>query len=445
MEILDDSRIDRGEERRRTFLTFPVEESTVEYKEGIALKQNDSFTLKLIKHIIGMCNAGGGFIVIGYGENEFKQLQPSIMNEAICVTYDSSTLAQMVEKYTIGTDKMDFKVHKDAHPETGIVYPIIEIEGFKKRPFFCKSTAKDSVTGKEILVEGALYLRIPSARTTKIADPVEWDQLIDRCVEARNEELLQRFSALAREIGLVNLSSADVDKVNAANDYWLTSNVEQLKSLLQRNGMAYEGLQFHHWIDSSKYEWNSSELKEAAERAVRRNTGWPMGLTHDAKPVDDGIQCVMNFLPNHFDFWNLSTDGKLFYFRCFDEDYPDSKRYQQLWFDVRIWRIAEVIDHTIALYKELKIEPTDKIKLSVSHLGLKGRILTGSRGQPFVNRHCEVDEHNWAKEASLDFLITNRTKIVFEICDKLYQLFNFFKISEISFQTVMAEYDKSSV
>src|SRR6185295_19957727 len=94
-----------------------------------------------------------------------------------------------------GTEKIDLQIHKDPHPDTKDIYPIIEVKGFSTRPIFCKSSA-----GK--LQEGALYLRSPSARTIAIATPDDWDNLIDICVEKRQNDLLQRFTGLMTEMGL---------------------------------------------------------------------------------------------------------------------------------------------------------------------------------------------------------------------------------------------------
>ncbi|KYP15356.1 MAG: hypothetical protein A1D16_15775 [Flavihumibacter sp. CACIAM 22H1] len=60
-----------------------------------------------------MCNASEGFIVIGYKEDENKMPTPGTMDNAICASYDSSRLADMVEKYTVGSDKISLTIHKE--------------------------------------------------------------------------------------------------------------------------------------------------------------------------------------------------------------------------------------------------------------------------------------------------------------------------------------------
>ena len=77
-----------------------------------------------------MCNAEGGFIVIGYKENDSKHPEPISIDDNVVASYDLSSLASLVERYTYGSDKIDLIVHKDIHPQNGITYPIIEIKGF---------------------------------------------------------------------------------------------------------------------------------------------------------------------------------------------------------------------------------------------------------------------------------------------------------------------------
>lgn len=432
--------MDKAAELRQRFLLHPAEESFVDYKEGIALKAKDNFTIKLIKHIIGMCNAGGGFIVIGYGEdNEHKQPSPSKMTHEISASYDVSTLALMVEKYTAGTDKISIKVHKEIHPLNNITYPIIEVHGFEKRPFFCKIKVPD------ILEEGALYIRIPSARTIKIADPDAWDHLIDQCITKRNENLLSRFGALVQEMGILGPSNLQNEKLDFETKEWVKENRSEVIQISKKSSIPTDGLQFSHWPINHN-SWNQNELKEASDKAIRRNTGWPMGLLHDVKPVKDGIKNIMNFAPNSFDYWALSTDGKYYYFRNFDEDLPESASTgKDMWFDVKIWRIAEAIDHTIELYKALGLDPSDKIYFSISHFGIKNRLLKRSNGVPLARRESEVDLSEWSREFSLDYLQANKLKIIKEICTSLFQNFDFFQPSNGVFIQIMDDYNQSKI
>ena len=54
---------------RKSLLTSPGERQDVEYKSSIPFDDNTAFGLRLVKHILGMANIGGGWIVIGYEDD----------------------------------------------------------------------------------------------------------------------------------------------------------------------------------------------------------------------------------------------------------------------------------------------------------------------------------------------------------------------------------------
>lgn len=49
-------------------LTQASERQDAEYKSSLPFVGNDSFSLKLVKHIFGMANTGGGWTAIGFSD-----------------------------------------------------------------------------------------------------------------------------------------------------------------------------------------------------------------------------------------------------------------------------------------------------------------------------------------------------------------------------------------
>lgn len=434
----DPSSPERKTELLHSFLTHPGESSLVDYKEGVLLASGIPFAKKLVKHIIGMCNSGGGYIVIGYKENEHKVPEPATMDSAIAASYDPSSLASMVEKYTAGSDKISIQVHKIPHPSSRIVYPIIEIEGFDKRPFFCKSSVA------EILEDGALYIRTTSARTIKAADPDEWERLINKCVEKRGDELLARFSALAREMGLTpDTGKIDEQKASEENRTWLNENHKAVEVVCQSTNNPMEGIRFYHWPVTGNRAWHLTQLRDAAQQAILPNTGWPMGMIRHVQLLSGGLRAQIIGRNKGFDYWNFQKDGGYYFFRTYDEtdNLPAVPEEREIDFDVRIWRIAEAVDHTIALYKALGLEPTARIKLVIEHLGLKDRKLVGSR-RHLYERTCHAENVHWNQEISLDNLKANRKAFILEISKALFELFEFFVPSDDVIYQVLDNYEK---
>ena len=164
--------------------------------------RRNSFSLKLLRHILGMANSGGGWIVIGYSEN--PTLEPdSAHTDGICASYDPTRLAGRVNSVVReSNESVIVSVNQAPHPDTGLRYPIITVQGFTRGPFFCKSTLTADDTSETILNEGCLYVRKSSAATVALTDPADWEALIDRCVQMRRDDTLRQFEDLLSRMGL---------------------------------------------------------------------------------------------------------------------------------------------------------------------------------------------------------------------------------------------------
>ena len=61
---------------RQRLLTAPGEHRDVDYKASVKFGNNDRFSLNLIRHIQGMANTGGGWIVIGLTQTDENSFIP---------------------------------------------------------------------------------------------------------------------------------------------------------------------------------------------------------------------------------------------------------------------------------------------------------------------------------------------------------------------------------
>src|SRR5215467_11087445 len=110
-------------------------------------------------------------------------------------------------------------------------------------------------------------------------------------------------------------------------------------------------------------KWSQDELLLAAQKSVCRNTGWPIGVVLTGpelspKPVSDGIRAVIRTktLIDRFDFWSLDRRGYFYFLRQFEEDSDNRvEPGTTLYFDTRIWRIAEALLHCANLYRALDL------------------------------------------------------------------------------------------
>ncbi|MBA7646622.1 hypothetical protein ES703_54387 [subsurface metagenome] len=199
-------------------------------------------------------------------------------------------------------------------------------------------------------------------------------------------------------------------------------------------------------VQPAARKWSQHVLLAAAERAELRNTGWPIGLViHKAGlapvPTPDGIEARLgHHRPGQDeDFWSLSKDGSYYVSRLFEEDFgppsfttsgghPD----RAIWFDVRIWRIAEVILHSAALYRELSISPSEPYVLAVNHRGLERREFYKStiNRVVFRGRICRSPAATWTREVTQDYVVSNLKSLVGEVANGLFVLFDFAEVRQ---------------
>src|SRR6266404_5303522 len=94
-----------------TLVQYPEETATAEYKSGIAFDSADDFGAKLIKHIIGQANAGGGYVIVGFREETSGKLKPDPgMDAYVSRSYETTRLSQSVDKYLASGQRIELQV-----------------------------------------------------------------------------------------------------------------------------------------------------------------------------------------------------------------------------------------------------------------------------------------------------------------------------------------------
>jgi hypothetical protein len=447
-------------QRRIGFLKFPSEAGEVDYKMGVKLESKTPFTFKLIRHIIAMANSGGGFLVIGYKEDgQTKIPTAEKISDEILNSYDVSILAEMVEGYISGTEKIELKVYKEINPDNGATYPIIEIIGFKKRPFFCGKDASipstDPKKSELILKQSSLYVRNVSARTGILATPDQWDALIDKCVESHQDELMKRFRSMLKSVGF---SASDDSQKKTDRNVSMTKAVEQeVSGYFSKKKEERSGLEITHSLVDSENKWDKAKLVDAMEKSQQKNTGWPIGTMYRYNkegmpiPLADGIRLkIESGFDGTYDFWQLNDDGTFYFFRKFQEDLTEQGRSERiLWFDTRVWRVVEGIKHMVDLYKNLGVDPSQMVSIEIKHCGINERALSaGDHGRAFTmypRKSGPTKDVAWKKEATLDEFLVNSEEYAKEALVELFTMFEFWQPAPGVIDGVINDYNSSEI
>ncbi|MFC1929212.1 hypothetical protein ACFLXK_06455 [Chloroflexota bacterium] len=182
---------------RVRLLTNPGERQDVDYKASIAFSNDDSFSLNLVRHIQGMANAGGGWLVIGFIETDDNGLIPDPTHtNTICSSYDPTPVSQIVDSTLARSQRIRFNIYLEVNPTTGLQHPIIRVFGFERLPYICRSDRSASDNGQLVLRQGVVYFRRPGAETAPISTPQDWEDLINLCVRLRRDDFLNEFREL---------------------------------------------------------------------------------------------------------------------------------------------------------------------------------------------------------------------------------------------------------
>jgi hypothetical protein len=437
-----------------TLLEYPEETAVTEYKSAIAFDSKSDFGAKLIKHILGQANTGGGYIVIGFQEGtNGKLLADTALNEEVARSYETTRLSQSVDSFLSPGQRAELQVHKVDYG--GRTHPVISVQGFKGSPYFC---GRDFVgTGtKPILREGAIYVRDVAAKTVLVAGPEHWNLIIKTAVSQRQTELLEHLRSLLGQLGISIPSAAPtVNPVVAMNHEWIDSESRAARSKL-RDLHASSGLfELSHFPEVTAFMWDQSRLVAAAQRAVARKTGWPIGLVMNRaefapKPTSSGIRATID-TGDLFDYWALHKNGSYYFLRILDEDTDsDAQRrgeHRWIYFDTRIWRVAEALLHCSNLYRELELPPETPIAMRIVHSGLKGRLLGVANRMRMMhwNRKSEEDELTWSKTVPLGSIDATLSDLTREATRALFVLFEFWEPTDQIYGEILNEFSNSKI
>jgi len=438
----------REHEYLKDKLDYPAETKDTDYKSAVKFDEQTDFTAKLVKHILGFANSGGGYIIIGFKEkpNKIPEPDPTITDEIIA-SYEVTRLCQHVEKYLVGQDRIKIEVYKESSSQ-GIIYPIISVGRFPEYPFVCTKDYTSKSTGETILESDQIYIRAEGARTLRVKAPAEWRQLIRECIKA------------SQEIEAKRPTEEQGDQWERLFSAWVKNESDnamiEMKSAGFTEGFFKVVIQVPYGLD----QIDNATLLEIARKSECHNTGWPIGAVMtkpEYKPVSlaDGIRAIINAIIitidrrklEEFDYWALNNRGHFFFVRSHEDDSSYqralTKGNKVLSFDVAIWRISEIISYTTNLCTELSLKQSDKINLTLSYEGLKDRALSVSspRGAPFIIvGKCTVDKYEKDLELQVADIMPKLKDHVYQIAVGLFGLFDFYKPDRAIIDNIVEEF-----
>ncbi len=418
-----------------------------EYKSWLNLSNNED-KAKLAKASIAIANHGGGFIVIGMAEGDDNFVSKQKPDEFPNLTQDA--VNNSIKRYA--DPSFHVRVTNIQHSETNVDHPIIEVPGNHAEPIMCKRECDG------IIVLHKCYIRKPGPESEEPQTKDEWRLLLNRCVQAQRESMLDSIRAIVTghtDKGIVkpdHFEGLEIFCVNARKRWQeLVDDLPADNPARFPNGHYELSFSFPEALPAN----NLNELDRRLDEARRiKLTGWSTFLKMQTpewspRPYKEFIEAWTGKpIPGRgrikevdlCDFWRASLEGKLVTLRGYSED-KSSSLGPGKGFDVAlpIWRVGEGLLFASRLARTF--DDVDRIVVKCRYSGLSGRMLTreSDYGRHFENRICQTDEITLKISATQTQINDNLTEIMHELLKPLYEQFNFF---DLPIQLVESELNK---
>lgn len=416
----------------------PREDLGTEYKAWLDLSQNDG-RATLAKAAIALANHGGGFVVLGFdeqGESLISAQRPEGIPE---VTQDAVNAA--VRRFA--TPEFHCEVHLIESAASGVEHPVVCVPGDQTEPVMSKRDCDG------VIARNRCYIRKPGPRSEEPQSSEEWRTLINRCVRASREDMLESIrSIVSGRVDAVesppNVKAELTQFSAAANGRW-----QELSAVLPESSPSRFPDGFYEMgfaLIGNDPAQNLAVVQNRLQQARRiRMTGWGPFLElnrqewqpypHDGmveawvgRPVEER---VLEHEPAHSDFWRVDRSGKLYTIRGYSEDGLESTPPGQV-IDVTmpVWRVGEAT--YFALRYAEQFEDVEAMAIRVRFTGLNERTLTSVTGRRMMMdyRISRTDEVLLETTASLAQLRDNMVEVIHGLLTPLYEVFNFFHLSQ---------------
>jgi hypothetical protein len=394
----------------------------------------------LMKAILALANHGGGYVLIGYREENGTWVPDEASRPATFAAYNQDRLNGLVANYA--EPSFHCELHHVAHPQTGAVHPVIRVPGGTV-PIRARRDGAGHVR------VNSYYIRRPGPSSDTPSTGREWDGLIGRCIRVQREQLLDDLRRILEGRGL----AATLPEPTAEErlDEWAAESRQRWADLVALHGQNHpreqaEGLYEHgtydfaYIVEGNLQQPNARELLAVLDRAQGHETGWPEWLVAhgrglEPRVIDGMVEALliesMFGDPAHADYWRASRDARLYLLRGYEEDSEPGKRAPGTAFDftIPIWRAGEALLHAERVARELGDE-NSVIHFRANWRGLEGRTLRSLFARRLVEpRVSHTDSvvsyaHATAAEIGADL-----PDIVRGLLVPLYESFEFLEVS----------------
>lgn len=423
----------------RPLVTEPREDIGVEYKDWLDPASNHG-KATIARAAIALANHGGGYIVLGFAEEGDTLISHPRPNMLPPLTQDQANAA--IRRFA--DPEFHVELYRITHAGTGVEHPVISVPGGHTEPVMSKRDCES------VIAQNRCYIRKPGPRSEEPQSREEWRALLNRCVRAQREDMLDAIRAIVT--GRVEIAAAGPNAedrfsafVDGARQRWeeLIADLPPTSPSRFPNGhyeMAFA-------LEGANPAANLIELQQRLAEARRiKLTGWSTFLQMSTPgwvpyPYEAFIEAwvgrpvrpdAADRDPSHCDFWRASPDGLLYTIRGYAEDgLSDRRKGTAMDLTLPVWRIGEGLLFAARLAEDF--DDVDHIAIRCRFTGLNGRELVS------INGH----RHVWDGQVSHTAAVTlrgaatpqqvrdNLAEVLLPLLTPLYERFDLFQLPAV--------------
>jgi hypothetical protein len=249
----------------------------------------------------------------------------------------------------------------------------------------------------------------------------------------------------------VRSTDASTPQTSSPSNTWFLQERTRAQGLISKiNLTGYMELQANVSYPLSK---SQIELLNAVKLSEIRTFGWPIGVTlenreeYRPRPYRDGIRAEISIAEGDrtsFDYWAARSNGDFYLLQSLFED---SRKPNQIFFDTRIVRVTESLMLIESLYNKLGVPPEARVRIQITHKGLKGRELSSASSNRLMFSRGPADENESTFEiiTILGTMSETRVDDVRKIVEPMFMLFNFMQYNVAVYEDIVRNFERGIV
>ena len=350
MENGDLSQVRRLEE----LIMYPRETIDIEIKPWLDLNSNED-KANLAQAVLALANHGGGFVILGFQEKD-NTWKPDEERPNDFKFYNQDIVNGIIQSYA--EPPFHCELHLVKHRNLG-VFPVIIVPGGHKVPIRSKRDGPE----KKHVKQNTYYIRRPGPKSEPPQTGREWDELINRCVRANKEQMVNQFREIIYGINSVQTEKTELDTSLQIFREFIEQAKERWQSLVESELANEYPNRYSRGVWTASYQIIGDiqsiplpQFKAVLDQVKGNETGWPPWWVPTRREIapyvfNELIECWLKDTYSvdgaHSDFWRASPSGLMFLLRGYQEDSEAKGVEPGTIFDLTlpVWRTGECLLH----------------------------------------------------------------------------------------------------